>query len=419
MPGSYILVGYGTDVLGMTRENTGYIGAVMWLGALFQFVSFFLTNRIGRKRALVSLVGASEMVAISLTLLIPVLFQTGRTWTYLSLLFVGGLCRNAVSPLFQTWLSDVIPSARRGRFLSARMFLLYGSTLVVQWLALGYLDREASFGPYAIVILVCTVCGATGYVQLLRAPMPETSQSSHFGLRDMVSAFRHNPFRRYVYFIAVVGAGFGLSVAYYAAFFREVLKLSFDQVRLYLLVFNVVKLLTIVPAGRIVDRFGMRLALRTMLVCYAVFYMGFPYFGKERMWFIVLCWALAGVGDGLFLVAVTSALFHALPKGRNRTAYLAVAQGGFVALLAACPFVTRGFLALAGDGSADLLGARFGAFQVVFFTSGLLMAGAQVFVGRMADTHDVRLGQIASAMLRGLPFRMWPRFWRPPWRRDG
>jgi len=190
--------------------------------------------------------------------------------------------------------------------------------------------------------------------------------------------------------------------------------LTFAQISWYVLGYNVIKLAGMWPAGRLVDRVGARPVLQAMVVIYMVFFFAFPWFNRDHLWLIVTVWSLVGVADSLCLVAGTSCLYHALPGGRERAGYLAVAQGAVMVMMGAGPLLVRPYLGWADGLEFWVAGVRLEKFRLLFVVSGLLTTLSLIPVRRLADTHDVRWGTVVGAVRRWRPFGLVPRFWRVP-----
>jgi len=220
--------------------------------------------------------------------------------------------------------------------------------------------------------------------------MPRVSQDSHFHLADLRGIFRAGPFRRYMIYNVILFAGFSLACSYYAPFFLKEIGLSFRQVGWYRVGHNVLMLLALLPGGRLVDRVGARPVVIIMTLIYMVFFALFPLFSAQRYWLILAAWSGVGIADGLFGVALTSTLYHALPTGPERTGYLAVSQGTVLVCMGLGPFLVRIYLALAKGVEFRVLGMHFERFRLMFFACAVLMLGAAVAALRLKNTRDVR-----------------------------
>jgi len=414
-PANALISGYALTVLGMRREDTGLLGACVYLAAIWQFLSFLVTNRLADRRRFVLLAGAGEVLCMALGLAVPWLFGRGgglASVVFLGLLFLSGTCLHIAQPLLGSWLSAVVPARIRGRYLGSRQFLMTGLATVGTWVGLRVVNHWPTWGGFAAVIAACCLAGLAGVAILSRAPMPQVSQQSHFRLRDFVGVFRLRDFRRYLVFVIMLFTGFSLACSYYAVFFIEEIGLSFAQIGWYVTGHNLLMLAVLRPGGRMVDRFGAKPVLVATVILYATFYLSFPFFTASRFWFILLAWTIVGIPDGLYWVAGTATLYHALPRGPERAGYLAVAQGITMVGMGVGPLLVRGYLAWAEGLEVTLWGLTLERFRLLYVFVGMLMLLTLVAVARLRNTRSVHFRAAFAALLRARLFRLLPLSWR-------
>lgn len=416
MPANAIIAGFALRVLGMTREDAGLIGAFLYSAAVFQFLSFAVTNRVRDRKRFLIVVGAGEMLFLAGVLLTPLALRASRPAAhaaFFACLFLSGTCLHLAQPLLNSWLAALIPARMRGRYLGARQLLITGLHTLVAWLALRLLDCWESWAGFALVIGACCTAGVVGFALLRSAPMPRVSQESTFHVADVRGVLAYSPFRRYLAFIVLLFAGFSLACSYYTPFFLEEVGLTFKQVSWYFLAHNLLMLATLRPGGRLVDRIGARPVLLVMVAIYAAFFLAFPWFSRERYATILAAWALVGVADALYWVAVTSTLYNSLPSGPKRTGYLAIAQGVVMVSMGVGPWIVRVYLGLARDLHVTLFGLELERFRLMFAFCGLLFVFAFAAACRLENTRRLSNGQIVAALLRSRPFTLLPQFWKP------
>lgn len=414
-PANALISGFALDILGMSREDAGLLGACVYLAAVWQFLSFLLTNRVGDRKRFVLLAGVGEVLCLLLGLAVPWAFGRGNGLTcgvFLGLLFLSGTCLHLAQPLLGSWLSALVPARIRGRYLGSRQLLMTGMATVGTWVGLRLVDHWHSWGGFAAAISACALAGLAGVAVLSRAPMPPVSRQSHFRLRDFTGVLRLEAFRRYMVFVVMLFAAFSLACSYYAAFFLEEVGLTFTQIGWYITGHNLLMILVLRPGGRLVDRIGAKPVLVAMALLYAAFYLCFPFFTASRYWLILLAWTMVGIPDGLYWVAGTSTLYHALPRGPERTGYLAVAQGAIMVGMGLGPLLVRGYLAWARTLEFTVFGLRIERFRLLYAVCGLMMLATLVAIIRLQNTRSVHLGDAFAAMLRARLFKLLPLSWR-------
>jgi MFS family permease len=414
-PANAIVSGFALDVLGVSRENAGLIGSCVYLAAVWQFLSFLVTNRVTDRKRFVILAGVGEVLCLVLVLAVPWALDRGSLLAavvFFALLFLSGTCLHVAQPLLGSWLSAVVPARIRGRYLGSRQVLMTGLATVATWAGTRVIDHWHNWGGFAAAVCACGIAGLAGVAVLARTPMPPVSQQSHFRVRDFARVFEVEAFRRYLLFVVMLFTAFALGCSYYAVFFLEEIGLTFTQISWYIVGHNVLMMLVLRPGGRLVDRIGAKPVLMGMLVIYAAFYLCFPFFTAARYWLIVLAWTLVGIADGVYWVAGISTLYHALPRGPERTGYLAVAQGVIMVGMGIGPLLVRVYLGLARNLEFTVFGVHFERFRLLYAVCGLLMLATLAAAARLRNTTSVHFGDAFAALLRARLFRLLPLSWR-------
>jgi len=415
MPANAILSGFALDVLGLGRENAGLLGSCVYLAAVWQFLSFVITNRVRDRRRFVVLAGVGEVACLLLALAVPLVLGTGNALAcgvFLGLLALSGSCLHVAQPLVGSWLSAVVPARIRGRYLGSRQVLMTGLATVGTWVGVRVVDHWHTWGGFASVVVGCGLAGLAGVAVLARTPMPPVSQQAHFPLVDFGKVLRSKDFRRYIGFVAMLFTGFALACSYYATFFLEEIGLSFTQIGWYVTGHNILMIAVLRPGGWVVDRIGAKPVLAVMLLLYAAFYLSFPFFTASRYWLILVAWTMVGIPDGLYWVAGMTALYHSLPRGPERAGYLAVAQGVTMVGMGVGPLLVRVYLDLARNLEAVVWGVRIERFRLLYFVCGLTMLATLAAAARLRNTTAFHFRDSFAALLRAGWFRLLPLSWR-------
>jgi MFS family permease len=88
----------------------------------------------------------------------------------------------------------------------------------------------------------------------------------------------------------------------------------------------VVKLLVTGSCGRFIQRYGVRRAVWASGPLYATFFLAFLFCTPERTWPLFAAWAMVGVADAIYSIAVTVALYDAVPDTPGRPIYFAISN---------------------------------------------------------------------------------------------
>ncbi|MCX5658372.1 MAG: hypothetical protein NTW19_01455, partial [Planctomycetota bacterium] len=143
---------------------------------------------------------------------------------------------------------------------------------------------------------------------------------------DLPRTLRVVPFRNYLLVVALLNLPFFLCTPYYHVFNLDVLKLSKTGIAVMMLGYFAVKTLTLPLVARLVHRWGTRKVMRAACIIYWFFFLGYPLSAAVGPIAVAGAWAIAGVADGAWNVAVTTAQYSSVPMTRDRPAFFAVAN---------------------------------------------------------------------------------------------
>lgn len=270
--GSVFLTGFAM-LLGANSFQLGLLGALPFIGQLFQFVGAYLEERAGNRRGLVLYSALCGRLVWALLLALPFLSFLGGAQIavfFLGLAFsyaVNGIAGNA----WLSWMSDLVPPRQRGSYFGVRNTVAAVSAMLTTYLAGLALDHYRGQGQEAVgyaVIFGVAVLSAVGAAVLVARqaepplqPKPRTSLAEMFG-----GPLRDRPFRTFV--AANVGWALvtGVATPFFNAYGLVALGLSFSTLALTGVATSAVSLIFAPLVGRLQDRYGYRITLVACVV---------------------------------------------------------------------------------------------------------------------------------------------------------
>jgi MFS family permease len=365
---------------GVSRERIGIISAAASVACIVQMLALFLANRIRHKKRFFLLLSFIEpLLMMAAVLTIPFLPAAWRFPFLISAVFLAAATLHLTKPFTDGWMAAIIPAGIRGRYIGLRTQWLTIST-ILSTLAAGFLLQYCTGGamlPIAVILVIGALFGVLAVMQLRTIEMPALAATSHVTMRDIWSVIsgHYRPFTRYLLGMLIFLCPFYLAIPYYQVYYLRILEMPAGIVALMQCGYFVVKIVMMPYCGRWVDRYGVRTALLTAGIIYTVFYAGFPLNQTGCYWPLLLCWMLVAPADGLYGVAITSALYSSVPDTPNRSVFFAVsnlvALGGYaIGALIAIPI-----LALLRPVQWTWGPFAIGQFQAYYGLCALLMAG--------------------------------------------
>jgi len=314
-------------LLGIEWEWMGFVGSVVSFACVIQMLGMIVSTRVKHRKSFILSVGVCEpflmMVAV---LLVPFLPAGTRMYALAAAAFVAAAAMHLTSPLASDWVASTIPAAVRGRYLGRR-FQIMNAAIIVTMLAAGVaMDAIGKTNVRGLACLLTAggLFGVAAVLALRRATMSAVSLTSQVSLADVPRTLRHRPFRRYVWAMVLYNVPFLLACPYYQVLNIDVLGMKARHIAYMFAGYYVVKILVSPLIGRYVDRKGARWTLLAFGPVYVLFFVGLTVGAGGSVWLVAAAWALVGIADAGYMVAMMSALYGSIPEKGARPAYFAV-----------------------------------------------------------------------------------------------
>lgn len=390
--GTFVFVGFALS-LGIAKEDMGVLASVVSFACLAQVASLALANYVRDKKTFIIAVAALEPILfVGAVMALPQVPGGSRIPILAVAVFLAAAFMHLTRPLSDNWLATTIPEGLRGRYLGRR-FQLIAAVSVVTTLAAGYLaERIDKSNTVAMGCLIAAggIFGVLSVFALRKAAMPALSAESRVTLTDLREIIRVKAFRRYIIFSLIYNLPFFFACPYYQVFNLRELQMKESAIALMMVGYQIVRIAATRFAGPLLDRKGVRWTGLVCGVLYTAFFLTFPFCSPERHWPLMIAWAVAGAADATFSIAVTAALYEAVPNTPSRPAYFAVSNligvGIYgVGALAAVPVLTS-----LRNVSWDLGPLHIGQFHCFYLIIGAIMIpctfGALILENRKPDS---------------------------------
>ncbi len=340
-------------MLGARPIHLGLVSALTALAAVGSVAGAQAIGRLGRRKPLAVATSAGGRALWALLCVLPFLpIAPGlRLGLFLAVVCAGNLLLNIGGTGWLSWMTDLVPAERRGRFFGIRNAVLGAVGMAVSYGAGALFDRfvasDLRAPGLAVIFGAAAVFAVLAGVVLHRQWEPPLRGERPLPLRE---TFRlpvaDRSFRRLLAFLVLWAAATGIAGPFFAAHMIRNLGMSFSSIAVYSILAGAVSLSTQPLWGRIIDRAGNRPVLILCLLGVT----GLPILWlpatSAHLWPI---WTDAAV-TGLFWPGFALASFNLVlgtAPDESRTAYL-----GVHSLLVG----VSGFLAsLLGGWTADLL----------------------------------------------------------------
>jgi MFS family permease len=363
--------------LGANSFQIGLLSAIPALMTGFGFLSGYLVRRAGaRKELLIWTAGIGRSVFI---VLVPFLLL--RMKVSLVLFFatvaVSSLIMTIAGTVWTSWISDLVPEERRGRFFGLRNAIhgvLGVTTAYVAGRGMDWLKAQGHEPiGYALAFGLAVIFGLVSTLLLLRQPEPELAPRPALSLRrTFLGPLKESQFGRLMLFLAIWFLTGTLASPFYLVHLMKNLHFSFAAIGVYSIIGGVTGMVMQLFWGRAIDRFGARpvtvlnfalVGVMPLLWLFATPSFRLPIWGDALMNGLV--WSGASLG-------LWSLLLELADNPAHRESYFAIYSavtglGAFVASILA------GVIAQALHGfHVTIAGLAFINYHIMFLAAGVL-----------------------------------------------
>ena len=345
------LVAFG-NAIGVSIEQWGILTAICSFAIAFQLVSAYWGARVGYRRLIWYVLEISSRLIRGSGLLVALAFFLwwGSHWAPLamiSFLCVGSFFAAAATPVWYSWLADIIPEKVHGRFMGRRDMWISIGTIVVLIPCSYYLDvtpDDFIVPALAAVFCVGLVLGIIDMGMHRVIPEPPAARKSDGTFREQILApLANRDFRFWLFFTIVWNFAMFLGGSLCTVYFLDNLGIrkNFLGGAIALIAVPYIgTMITSLWSGALVDRIGVKRVLIASHFCWAIL----PAFWivatpATALFWLTVSSALGGAGCSAAVNAANKYILRVPPRSQ-RAMYLAVTaclnnfSGGIASLIA-------------------------------------------------------------------------------------
>ena len=395
--------------LGATEPKIAVLSAVVYLAGMVQPLSFFLTNLVRNKKAFLMAAGTCEIVLMLSVVGIPEVFPPGA-WVgaLMVMVLLGTAAANLLLPTYNTWMSTLIPSDIRGRYLGRRTTLVYVAMIAAGYAASSLIDSFPEGQRYAGFVCVFTfgvVVGVGGYLAAGRAAFPPMDKVMPVRFVQLLRVpFADPAFGLFLLFYLtwVLGAGFALP--FVSVYCLKALNLSYTTIAVFFNISMAVMIIGYQFWGHIVDAYGARNALQLLMMPRALLPLIWALVSPSNYtWLLTALMVLSGLTFSGLNIAFNALLYDLVPEDQRKPAYFASWAGG-VSLVGTCTYLLSGWLVREIEGVHTVAGLELGHLQIMFLISASFLVVPNVLLLFVPEPKTSKPGHAWSVIWRGNPF---------------
>lgn len=406
-----VLVGYMLHY-GATPTQLGLVASVPLLAQASSPFAAWLASYAPRLKILSILLALLGRGLWLLAALLPLFNLPGSMQVpfLVGLVAVSSFFQAALASFWTSWMGDVVPVEKRGRYFGFRAGLVglvgMSANLGAGW----FLDRVTAPFNFQIVMAVAVVLAVAGVALLPFHFEPRLAKPKHGLLETLRIPWQDANFRKFLVFGVYWQAAVLLAAPFVIPYFLDFLKMSFTEIALWSAVAATSGLATTSLWGRLADRYGNKSVLQIgTFLAGSLLPLSWLLATPENRWPVYI----GGLFDAMAWGAIGPAMFNLVlasaPKS-DRLPYVAMFSlvtgvAGFLGGLLSGPL-----LGLFGLTTFTVAGFQWTAYHSLFVLSGLLRTQAWRFVRPVAESKAWRTRDVLRQVKvnwRGAGF-----FWR-------
>lgn len=383
-------------------------GIISTLGAVvlvFQILGSMLGNRVAHRKPLwIALAVVHRLLFIGV-LLAPLIHGSPRVrigWI-LIVLFCHDSLAQVCSPIWLSWMADLVPSETMSRHWAARQRSITAATILVMVLiAVGFHHFETTnrvILGFTLLGGIGVLLGVTDILMFLRVPEPSHERVPHVRWADvLLQPVRDRDYRRFLLYMGYWHFGIFLAAPFFGLYILSDLHYSVRTVQLL----GTASALGVVVSSRfwglVCDVYGYRPVLQILSLAKAftpAAYLLAPRSPSVSIAYFTVIWFIDGIINSGVALAFQGPLLKFTPRA-NRSMYIATANFIAIGVMAGLAPALAGYLIKtinALDASSSWWG-RFNGYHVAFAISLVFRAASYPLAGRIVEPSAAPLGLV-------------------------
>lgn len=397
----------------------GIIAGMMPLLVIFQIPAASYIPRMGFKRFVFAGWGTRVMFIFAMAL-VPLtqgfLNMTTRLGLMLMLLFCFNLSRGISSCAWLPWITALVPSSLRGKYLARDAAVQNLASFVAFLIAAGCLAGQPRSWQFALLFAFSAVMGAVSLNFLKRIPdaaMPESESTASRNPVPWLAMAGYDPFRRLLLTVVGYSVAYGGMTAFTVTYLRTA-GMAEGRILLVTSVAFLGGLSSLWFLGSRLDRLGSK---PVMTFCFG------GWIAVLAGWMTISGRVLPATLGSVLMLQFLMGLLAALIQMANTRLAMAVipvmGRNHFFAIYSVVGNVTLGLAPIGwgllidavGDNTTTWLGLEWNRFTVFFGAAAAAFLASLLLARRLHEPEAASMEELLREVLIQSPLRFWLRFW--------
>jgi MFS family permease len=341
---SVFLVGFAVTVLNAPNTLIGVLAAIPFLAQLLQIPSVYIIHRAGKRKTINVITQLGNRLGILGMALIPYLSVSDvRLFLLVVFVAVQAIFNGIGSPSWNSWLRDLVPVDRLGRFFSVRMAATGLVAIVVSLLGGQFIglwtdtySQDPSIG-YAVLFFIAFLFGMIAVYYTATTPEPKLivpDREKKFS-QIVVKPFKDENFKQLIWFSVVWTFSTALVSPFFTVYLLDRAGLQLPAITILVAVTQLVSIVFFRFWGRLSDRFSNKSILQVSAPLFSISTLLWTFtamadFYSMKIPLLFLIHIVSGFSSAGVSLASSNIGLKLAPRG-EATSYLA-SRGSVVAI---------------------------------------------------------------------------------------
>ena len=405
--------------LGASATLLGLIAGMMPLLVIFQIPAASHIPRLGFRGFVYAGWGTRVLFIFAMAVIPltgPILDQNNRLGLLLALLFGFNLSRGISSCAWLPWITALIPSTLRGKYLARDAAVQNLASFATFLIAAACLASRPGTWQFSGLFLFSAVTGAISLGFLKRmpdAPIPEEIQGGKARVPWLAMA-RYAPFKKLLVTLSCWSIAYGGIAAFTVAFLKSEVGMSEGRILAVTSASFLGGLSSLWFLGSRLDRLGSKPVLAVCFIAWAWVMAGWVGISggavSASVPLVLLLQLLMGLLAAIVQMANTRLAMAVIPvMGRNHFFAIYSVVGNVT--LGMAPIGWGIVIDLLGPSSRPFAGLSWTRFAVFFAGAGMVFLFAFFLSRRLSEPKAASMEALLRDILLQSPLRFWLRFW--------
>ncbi|MEK6647643.1 MAG: MFS transporter [Candidatus Firestonebacteria bacterium] len=424
--GGIFLTGFALR-LGANSFQIGLLSAFPLFAQIMQLFSSYYIEQSGQRKEIWFKLEFIRRLLWIFIVIVPFIIARSNSFAHanslwsqvgifalLGVTLFSSLISSFAIPIWLSWLSDIIPSEKLGKFWGNRTAILSSVALISSLIFARVIDlfpKENNlhgFLGFTIIFGIAILFGELDLLIYRSIPEPQMQRSAKktefFNL--IKEPFGHHNFRKYLIFVIIWVFAGSLITPFVMVYFIEHLKINYFTISFLVSIQTITGIVFSGIWGYLADKFGYKSILNIYIVGIIWTPLVYLFVTQENYLFILVpFFLLTGIANSAWVIATTGFVLGLSPR-EHKSIFIAVfhATVGLIAGLA--PIIAGAILQFTKSFHYMFFGNELVNLHILFMLCTFIWLISLFFYRKIIEAKEQSIVFVIKHLVEGNPFKL-------------